>query len=160
MVYNEPYVSYGETVKYRGYGAVEAAKLGAVATLIRSVTPFSINSPHTGWQHYQENVTQIPTAAISIEVAEMLHRMFLNGDDILIYLYMEARNFPPVMSRNTIAEITGSQLPDKVVVVSGHLDSWDVGQGAMDGKLLSIQCEQQSLINKETLSIDFLRLLS
>lgn len=133
MVYNEPYVSYEETVKYRGYGAIEAAKLGAVATLIRSITPFSIDSPHTGWQHYQENVTRIPTAAISIEVAEMLNRMYLNGDDILIYLYMEARNFPPVMSRNTIAEITGSQHPDKIVVVSGHLDSWDVGQGAMDG---------------------------
>jgi carboxypeptidase Q len=89
---------------------------------------------HTGWQHYQENVTQIPTAAISIEVAEMLHRMFQAGDDILIYLFMEARNFPPVMSRNTIAEIIGHQHPDKVVLVSGHLDSWDVGQGAMDGK--------------------------
>ena len=126
-------------MKYRGYGAAEAAKFGAVATLIRSITPFSIDSPHTGWQHYQENVTQIPTAAISIEVAEMLHRMYKEGDDVLIYLYMEARNLPPVMSRNTIAEIKGTQQPDKVVVVSGHLDSWDVGQGAMDGKKLN-QC--------------------
>lgn len=95
--------------------------------------PFN-DAQHTGWQHYQENVTQIPTAAISIEVAEMLHRMFKAGDDILVYLYMEARNLPPVMSRNTIAEIVGHQQPDKVVLVSGHLDSWDVGQGAMDGK--------------------------
>lgn len=135
VVYNEPYVSYEETVKYRGYGAIEAAKLGAVATLIRSVTPFSIDSPHTGWQHYQDNVTQIPTAAITVEVAEMLHRMYQSGEDILIYLSMEARNLSPVMSRNTIADITGSQHPDKVVIVSGHLDSWDVGQGAMDGNL-------------------------
>lgn len=135
VVYNEPYVSYEKTVKYRGYGAIEAAKLGAVASLVRSITPFSIDSPHTGWQHYQDNVTQIPTAAISIEVAEMLHRMYLDGEEILIYLYMEAKNYPPVESRNTIAEIVGSELPDKVVIVSGHLDSWDVGQGAMDGKI-------------------------
>lgn len=66
---------------------MEAAKHGAVATLIRSITPFSIDSPHTGWQHYRENVTQIPSAAISIEAAEMLHRMYLSGDEILIYLY-------------------------------------------------------------------------
>ena len=64
----------------------------------------------------------------------MLHRMYKNGDDLLIYLYMEARSYPPVESRNTIAEIVGSERPDGVVVVSGHLDSWDVGQGAMDGK--------------------------
>lgn len=88
--------------------------------------------------HYQENVTQIPAAAISIEVAEMMHRMYKNGDDLLLYLYMEGRNYPAVESRNTIAEITGSAEPDKVVVVSGHLDSWDVGQGAMDGKSCSI----------------------
>lgn len=132
VVFNEPFISYEKTVKYRGYGAIEAAKLGAVATLIRSVTPFSIDSPHTGWQHYQENVTQIPTAAITIEIAETLQRMYQAGDDILIYLYMEARNLPPVMSRNTIGDITGHQHPEKVVVVSGHLDSWDVGQGAMD----------------------------
>ncbi len=125
-------------------GAIEAAKLGAVASLVRSITPFSIDSPHTGWQHYQENVTQIPTAAISIEVAEMLHRMYLDGEEILIYLYMEAKNYPPVESRNTIAEIAGSELPDQVVIVSGHLDSWDVGQGAMDGKIIlssSISCQ-------------------
>ena len=59
-------MSYDQTVKYRGYAASEAAKVGAVATLVRSVAPFSIDSPHTGWQHYQENVPKIPTASISI----------------------------------------------------------------------------------------------
>lgn len=79
VVYNEPYVSYGETVKYRSHGAVEAAKLGAVATLIRSVTPFSIASPHTGWQDYDDNVTKIPTACITIEDAQLLNRMYQRG---------------------------------------------------------------------------------
>lgn len=132
VVFNEPYVNYGQTVKYRSYGAVEAAKLGAVATLIRSVTPFSIASPHTGWQDYNNNVTKIPTACITIEDAELLNRMYDRGERLLIYLYMEARTLPDMISRNTVAEVRGSTNPEKVVLVSGHLDSWDVGEGAMD----------------------------
>lgn len=132
VVFNEEYVSYGETVKYRSYAAVEAAKLGAVATLVRSVTPFSIASPHTGWQDYSSNVTKIPTACITIEDAEMLNRMYNRGEKLLIYLYMEAHTLPDTVSRNTVAEIKGSTYPEKVVLVSGHLDSWDVGEGAMD----------------------------
>ena len=64
--------------------------------------------------HYQENVTQIPSAAISIEAAEMLHRMYSDGEEVLIYLRMDAKNYPPVESRNTVAEIVGSELPQKV----------------------------------------------
>ena len=131
MIFNEPFVSYGETVKYRS-AAAEAAKLGAVATLIRSITPYANDLPHTGWQNYRDGVEKIPTAAISINSSETLHQMYKNGEDILIYLYMEAKSYPPVYSRNTIAEIKGSKEPEKVVLVSGHLDSWDVGQGAMD----------------------------
>ncbi|KAF4520825.1 hypothetical protein B566_EDAN007120 [Ephemera danica] len=132
VVFNEKYVSYGESVKYRDFAAAEAAKLGAVATLVRSVTPFSISSPHTGWQDYEQNVTQIPTASITVEDAQMLHRMFIRGERLVVKLYMEAKNLPPATSRNTVAELKGKSLPDEVVVVSGHLDSWDVGQGAMD----------------------------
>ncbi|XP_067011004.2 carboxypeptidase Q isoform X2 [Anabrus simplex] len=132
VVYNQAYVSYGDTVVYRSKGAIEAAKFGAVATLIRSITPFSISSPHTGWQHYEANVTKIPTACITVEDAEMLYRMYSRGDKLVIQLKMEAQNLPPVTSRNTVAEIVGHSEPEKVVVVSGHLDSWDVGQGAMD----------------------------
>ena len=72
-------MKYGITVKYRDYAAVNAAKCGGVAALISSVTPFSINTPHTGWQDYSDNVTKIPVAAITKEDAQMLHRISQRG---------------------------------------------------------------------------------
>lgn len=131
VVYNEEFVSYGQTVPYRS-GATQASKLGAVATLIRSVTPFSLYTPHTGVQRYGDNVTQIPTACITLEDAEMLWHMQQRGERVVVKLKMQAQNLPPVTSRNTVAEIRGWKYPEQVVLVSGHLDSWDVGQGAMD----------------------------
>lgn len=74
--------------------------------------------------HYEENVTKIPSAAISIEAAEMLHRMYLDEQEILIYLYMEAHNYPPVESRNTIAEIEGSEMPEKVTILPFMVSKW------------------------------------
>ncbi|XP_078543116.1 carboxypeptidase Q isoform X1 [Lissotriton helveticus] len=132
VVYNQPYISYGESVKYRAFGAVEAAKVGAVASLIKSIAPFSIYSPHTGWQDYQSGVPKIPTACITLEDAEMMQRMAARGTKIMIQLKMGARTYPDADSFNTVAEIVGSKYPEQVVLVSGHLDSWDVGQGAMD----------------------------
>lgn len=78
-MYNQKWISYGETVIYRSQGAVEAAKLGAVATLIRSITPFSIYSPHTGMMSYHDNITKIPAACITIEDANLLGRMSIRG---------------------------------------------------------------------------------
>lgn len=132
VVFNEIWVDYGTTVSYRDYGAAATAKLGGVASLIRSVTPFSIYSPHTGWQDYEKGIKKIPTACITIEDAEMMARMAARGTKIVINLKMEAQTLPPSVSRNTVAEIRGSVYPEQVVLVSGHLDSWDVGQGAMD----------------------------
>ncbi|XP_056900770.1 carboxypeptidase Q-like isoform X3 [Takifugu flavidus] len=147
VVFNQPFVSYGETVAYREYGASEAAKVGAVATLIRSITPLSINSPHTGWQDYQEGVKQIPTACITIEDAELMWRIAQRGQKIVVKLTMGARTLPDVDSFNTVAEIKGWQHPEQVVLLSGHLDSWDVGQGAMDdGGGAMISWEALSLI--------------
>ena len=132
VVYNQDYEGYPTSAAYRVVGASTAAQYGAVATLIRSVTPFSIHSVHTGVQEYLPNVTKIPAASITVEDAQMLDRMQQRGWPIKIQLYMGAQNLPQAVSRNTVAEVVGSVYPEQVVVVSGHLDSWDVGQGAMD----------------------------
>ncbi|HET6527679.1 MAG TPA: M28 family metallopeptidase, partial [Balneolaceae bacterium] len=132
VVYNVPFTTYGETVEYRYRGAIEAAKVGAVASLIRTVGSFSMKTPHTGTSNYQEGVKKIPHAAIAIEDAKMLHRMQERGKKIVIKLSMDAKTLPDVPSRNIIAEIKGSKYPDEIVVLGGHIDSWDVGQGAMD----------------------------
>lgn len=134
VVYNQPYYSYGQSVQYRSQGAAMAAKYGAVAALVRSVTPRSIYSPHTGWQYYDDSVSpnHIPVACITVEDAEMFQRMQERGTTVVLKLSMQAENFPDGISRNTIAERTGAISPEEVVIVSGHLDSWDVGQGAMD----------------------------
>lgn len=113
VVFNQDYEGYPISVSYRVFGARTAASYGAVATLIRSVTPFSIHSVHTGGQKYSENVTKIPTASITVEDAEMLYRMQRRGWPIKIQLYMEAQNLPPVVSRNTVAEVIGSKYQNK-----------------------------------------------
>lgn len=132
VVYNLNYVNYGEMSIYRIIGASAAAKLGAVACLVSSITDFSINSPHTGIQVQKEEDGLIPAASITVEDAAMMGRMQERGDTMEILLTMNAINYPETTSRNTIAELEGYELPQEVVVVSGHLDSWDVGQGAMD----------------------------
>ncbi len=123
---------YGPTVRYRGNGAIWAAQKGAVAALVRSVTARSLNSPHTGAMHYRDGVTKIPTAAVSIEHAEMIDRLFRRGVAVRVNLKMEARTLPDAPSANVIAELRGSSNPEEIVVIGGHLDSWDVGQGAHD----------------------------
>jgi carboxypeptidase Q len=132
VVFNVPFTSYHETVQIRVRGAVEAAKAGAVASLIRSVTPYSIQSPHTGGMHYEDAVPKIPHAAITAEDAEMMQRMQDRGERIVVHLKMSAQMLPDAPSRNVVAEITGREKPEEIIIVSGHIDSWDVGQGAMD----------------------------
>jgi carboxypeptidase Q len=132
VLLNAPFTSYGKTVTYRVVGAVAAAQAGAVASLIRSVTPFSLRTPHTGQMRYDPNVPQIPHAAITVEDADMLQRMQERGERIEVLLKMEARSLPDAPSRNVMAEIVGWEHPEEVVVLGGHIDSWDVGQGAMD----------------------------
>ncbi|MGA2541925.1 MAG: M28 family metallopeptidase [Verrucomicrobiota bacterium] len=132
VLINQPFETYGRTVRIRRDGAVEAAKAGAVASLIRSVTPVSLKTPHTGAMLYSDTVPKIPHAAITVEDADMMQRMQERGEKIVVHLQMSAATLPDVPSRNIIGEITGRDLPDEVVIVSGHIDSWDVGQGAED----------------------------
>jgi len=132
VLFNVPFTTYGETVQYRSRGAVAAAEAGAVASLIRSVTPYSQQTPHTGNSSYEEGVPRIPHAAITVEDADLLQRMQERGQRVELHLRMEAQTFPDVPGRNVMAEIRGSEFPNEVVVFGGHIDSWDVGQGAMD----------------------------
>ncbi|HEX2191297.1 MAG TPA: M28 family metallopeptidase [Longimicrobiaceae bacterium] len=132
VVYDVPFTTYGETVRYRGNGAIEAARVGAVAALVRSVTPFSMRTPHTGGMRYDTAVARIPAAAITVEDAMLLRRMQARGERPRVKLQMGAQMLPDAPSRNVVAEIRGRERPEEVVVLGGHIDSWDVGQGAMD----------------------------
>jgi carboxypeptidase Q len=127
-----PFAGYGVAVQYRGGGATAAAKAGAVASLIRSVATFSMRTPHTGGMRYDATTTKIPAAALSVEDAEMLARMQARGEQVWVKLVMNAQTLPDAPSRNVVAELRGREKPDEVVVIGGHIDSWDVGQGAMD----------------------------
>lgn len=129
VVFTRKYTTYGEGTPLRYSSASVASKKGAAAVLVGSVTPFSIGSPHTGQQSYANGVRQIPAAALSLEHADFLLRLYRSGKQITIKLEMHSRNLGMTISRNTIAELTGEW---PVVVLSGHLDSWDIGVGAMD----------------------------
>ncbi|MEO7823673.1 MAG: M28 family metallopeptidase [Gemmatimonadaceae bacterium] len=132
VLFDVPFTNYGATVRYRSIGAIEAAKAGAVASLIRSVGSYSIQNPHTGSMRYDTAVKRIPAAALSTEDAMMLHRMQQRGEEIVLTLRMGARQLPDAQSRNVVAELRGSEKPDEIVVMGGHIDSWDAGVGAMD----------------------------
>ncbi|NND72435.1 MAG: M20/M25/M40 family metallo-hydrolase [Rhodothermales bacterium] len=132
VLFNVPFTTYGRTVQYRVTGANRASEAGAVASLVRSVGPASMYTPHTGVMRYEEGVRQIPHAAVTLEDAMMMQRMQDRGQKIVVTLKMGAETFPDVVSRNVVAEIVGSEFPEEVVVFGGHIDSWDVGQGVMD----------------------------
>ena len=132
VLFNVPFTTYGATVQYRAKGAAAAAKAGAVAAIVRSVGPKSLQTPHTGAMSYEDDVVKIPSCAVSIEGAELLQRLYDSGDKPMVRLKMQAHMRPDRRSSNIWADIRGSKFPDEIVVLGGHIDSWDVGQGAND----------------------------
>jgi carboxypeptidase Q len=132
VLFNVPFTSYGETVRFRSAGPSRAARHGAVAVLVRAVGPAGLRTPHTGALQYASDARKIPAAAISSEDADRLQRMADRGSKIVVRLKMEAHVDADAESANVVGEIRGRERPDEVVVVSGHLDSWDVGAGATD----------------------------
>ena len=122
---------YGKTVKYRSNGATWAAERGAVAALVRSMTAYSLATPHTGAMYYRGG-RKIPTAAITIEAATMLRRLQDRGKRCVVRLHMQAHDAGEAESANVLGEIVGRELPEEIIVIGGHIDSWDVGQGAQD----------------------------
>ena len=132
VVFNVPFTNYDQTRPYRSEGPSRAAQLGAVAVLVRSVGPAGLRLPHTGRLSYTPNVAKIPAAAISSEDADRLQRMTDRGEHIVLRLQMEAHFDADALSANVVGERRGREKPDEVVVIGGHIDSWDVGAGASD----------------------------
>ncbi len=132
VVFNQPFISYGQSVQYRFRGAIKAAEAGAVATLCRAVSPMSMGHPHTGMMIYADTVEKIPHASLSAEDVMMLERIQNRGITPIIKLYMEAETLTDVISHNLVAEITGSEYPIEIIAIGGHIDSWDIGTAAHD----------------------------
>lgn len=132
VLFNVPFTNYGATVQYRSAGPSRAARHGAVAMLVRAVGPTGLRTPHTGSTTYAADAPSIPAAAIPAEDAERFQRLQNRGVRIRVKLTMEAHFEADVESFNVVGELRGRELPDEVVVVGGHYDSWDVGVGATD----------------------------
>lgn len=132
VLFDAPFTDYGSSVQFRVHGAVQAARRGAVGVLVRSVTPESLSTPHTGAMRYDDEVTRIPAAAVTVEDAGWMRRLLDRGETVRVALSLGASMGPDAESANVIGEVRGRSLPDEVVVVGCHLDSWDVGQGAQD----------------------------
>jgi carboxypeptidase Q len=131
-VFNAPYTSYNDTVHYRTSGPARAAQYGAVAALVRSIGPTGHRTPHTGSTSYANAPRRIPAAAISVEDAERLQRFQDRRVPVVVKLIMSAHEEPDAPSANLIAELSGRDNPEEVIVLGGHIDSWDVGTGAVD----------------------------
>ena len=133
---------YGDAVRYRGAGPVEAAKLGAVGVMIRSVTHALDNNPHTGATRYDSAVNKIPAMACSTLDAEWLHELFKKQKKVELFMKMSCEKLPDVLSYNVVGEIRGTEKPEEIISAGGHLDSWDLAEGAHDdgaGVVQSIQ---------------------
>jgi len=124
--------AYSDAVIYRGIGPSRAAEYGAKAVVIRSVASASLRTPHTGSLRYDEKQPKIPGAAMTTEDALLVHRLLARGEKVRMHLTLTPKMLPDVASANVVAEIRGSERPDEIVLLGAHLDSWDLGTGAID----------------------------
>ena len=142
VFYNRPmdetlintFEAYGGSVDQRTRGTAEAAKLGAVGVIVRSMTTILDDYPHTGSMYY-DGLTlnqRIPAAAISTNGAELLSSMLSLNPKTKLFFRQNSKNFPDVLTHTVIGEIKGSQKPEEIIVVGGHLDTWDLGDGSHD----------------------------
>ncbi|RIV22237.1 peptidase M28 family protein [Fibrisoma montanum] len=140
VFYNRPmdptklntFEAYGGAVDQRANGATFAAKLGAVGAIVRSMTTAQDDNPHTGGMRYGVGVPLIPTAAISTNGADALSRLLREDPNLTFYFKQNCQSLPDAKSYNVVGEIKGSEKPDEIIVVGGHLDSWDLAEGAHD----------------------------
>jgi hypothetical protein len=128
----DTFSAYGKAADQRVKGAVEAAKAGAVAALVRSLSTRVDDFPHTGMMRYDSKVAKIPAACISTKGANLLSEILKKDPSLTVYMKLNCRNLSPVTSYNVIGQITGSEKPNEIILLGGHLDSWDLGTGAHD----------------------------
>jgi carboxypeptidase Q len=140
--------AYGQAVQYRSGGPGAASKLGAIAMLVRSVGGAEFRLPHTGQTHYDPRYPQIPAAAVTAEDADLIARLAARGP-VKMHLLLTPQTLPEVVGHNVIADLKGSEHPEQIVIVSGHLDSWDLGTGALDdGTGVAVSMETVHLIKQ------------
>lgn len=136
--------AYGQAVIYRGAGPSEAARLGAVAALVRSVGGANFRLPHTGAFRYADDAPKVPAAAVAYEDADVIAHLTSEGK-VRMRLVLTPQTLPDAVSYNVVADLKGSEHPEQLVIVSGHLDSWDLGTGALDdgaGCVMAMQAVQ------------------
>ena len=124
--------AYGGAVDQRAGGAIETAKAGGVAALVRSMTTRINDVPHTGGMGYADSIPKVPAISVSTQDAEMLSALVKSEHAVTLTITMSATSLPEVGSANVIGQLTGSEHPEEVIIVGGHLDSWDKGVGAHD----------------------------
>lgn len=124
--------SYGGAVNQRGSGAIEAARAGGVAAIVRSMTMRLDDVPHTGAMHYNDSIPKVPAAAVSTVGANLLDSLLRAGGPVRVSLRLSCETLPDVEQANVVGQIRGAELPGEVLLVGGHLDSWDKGTGAHD----------------------------
>lgn len=140
--------AYGQAVQVRGAGPAAAGRLGAVAVLIRSAGGSQNRLAHTGGTRYQDGVQPIPAASVSSEDADLIAYLARQGRTS-IRLVLTPKTFPDAVNHNVIADLKGSEKPDEIVIVSGHLDSWDLGTGALDDATgVAVAMQVPYLLNK------------
>jgi hypothetical protein len=141
--------AYSKAVVYRSEGASNAAQYGAAAVVIRSVGSDSLRTPHTGGLLYDAKLPKIPAAAMTAEDAMLVHRLLARKERVRMHLVLTPRTLPDAMSANVVAEIRGSELPNEIVLLGAHLDSWDLGTGAIDdGSGVAMVMETMRLIKQ------------
>jgi carboxypeptidase Q len=128
----DTFAAYSGASNQRGSGPSEAAKYGAIGVVVRSLSSFTDDVPHTGGTRYGLNIPKIPAVAISTEGADLLSSLLKDDADLKFYFETHCEMLPDVLSYNVVGEIKGSEFPDEIIAVGGHLDSWDLSEGAHD----------------------------
>jgi carboxypeptidase Q len=141
--------AYGEAAQYRTRGAIEAAKVGAIAVLVRSMTLRTDDHPHAGMVQYDPKIPKIPAAALSTQASDRLSERLQKGHVLSLNLKLGCREFDPVASSNVVGQITGSERPKEIILLGAHLDSWDLATGAHDDGAGCVQVMESLRLIKE-----------